>query len=93
MTSFAYESINDVIKAGFDILHENQGNAREEQHKIWFDYSSKTLERLSRSNWMDPSIEMNYLRLATKLIGNNMTPSQKISACLNYLIEVLPYVS
>ena len=91
-TNFAYESINDVITAGLDVLKSMPEELPESQFDIWFKYSEKVLDRLSSSRLIDYSIHINYLRLVTQFIKTNASPSHKLSACLSYLIEILRYI-
>jgi len=88
---FAYDAINDVIKAGLDLIRESQNNVRDSQFDIWLDYSTKMLDRLSR--FTDPSIQINYLRLLLSLqVDRNMNASQKLTSCLEYLMKALQAV-
>ena len=92
--NIAYDAIKDIVDIGIEILREDDRrkvSRLDREFDIWFDYSNRMLDRFSRH--IDPSIQTNYLRLAVKLMGPNLDGKQKLSACLNYLIESLKYVA
>ena len=91
--NIAYDSLNEVVKMGLELLNKYHNELTEDLFKIWFDYSIKVLDMLSGYNRfsksIDPSIQINYLRLAIQLASPYLTATQKLTSCLNYLIEVM----
>jgi len=83
---FAFKSIRELVESGITVLKENTSNCDAERR--WLDYSAKIVELSTRN--FDSSIYLNYLRLLTRLlIQPNITDRDKISKCLDYLLEVL----
>ena len=78
----AYNSIRDVVQAGL-VLAGTSSGISDNQFMMWFVYSSNALD----SKYINPSIYTNYLRL--QLLTPNATASQKLNACLIYLLEVM----
>jgi len=96
--NLAYDSINEVVQNGIELSRSNYNSFSEEQFKIWFDYSTRVLDMLSGTvygrtpRYIEPSIQINYLRLSIQLMNPNIPAIQKLIACLDYLIEVLKYI-
>jgi len=85
---FAFDAIKDVIDAGFELLGRSQYIISDEQFTLWCDYSMKMLALVSK--YGHPAIEVNYLRVLLSVRSNhNLTASQKLSSCIDYLIEAL----
>lgn len=84
-SSRVYNSIKDIVQAGFTLLEANSNDLNNDQFLLWFAYSSSELERVSKS--YNPSIYTNYLRL--QILVSNSSASQKLNACLIYLVEVM----
>jgi len=95
---FASKSIRELIQNGIAesraVSTEEYGADPQKMFYLssrvdrWMDYSQKMVE-LSTKN-LDTTIHLNYLRLLLSMQNNrNVSLSQKINTCLDYLIEVL----
>lgn len=81
---FAYKSIRDLVDEGLKQMRNP--NFNEDLYRAWLSYSQKMLE-ISTQEY-NPNIVLNYLRVSTN-ISYTLSPLQKISLCLDYLIGVL----
>jgi len=79
-----YNSIKDVVEAGF-IISQANANLSHDEYNIWFLYSSGALNNLPGRT--GSSIYNNYLAL--QLMITNSTPTQKLNSCLTYMVEVM----
>ena len=76
--------INDLVSEG---LKQMSNPALDDNmFKIWLDYSKQVLE-ISTKDY-NAAILLNYLRLIMS-IDSQLTPTQKVGVCLDYLIGVL----
>lgn len=80
---FAFDTIKELIQSG---MKEMRYDISDDSFNVWYDYSQKILELATKDN---PTILLNYMRLRSSLYGNNLTPYQKLNACLDYLIKIL----
>lgn len=76
--------INDLISEGLKLM----GNPAldDKMYRIWLDYSKQVLEISTRD--YNAAILLNYLRVIMS-IKPQLSPSQKVGICLDYLIGVL----
>ena len=83
-TEWVRKHINDLVSEG---LKQMSNPALDDNmFKIWLDYSKQVLE-ISTKDY-NAAILLNYLRLIMS-IDSQLTPTQKIGICLDYLIGVL----
>ena len=83
-TEWVRKHINDLVSEG---LNQMSNPALDDNmFKIWLDYSKQVLE-ISTKDY-NAAILLNYLRLIMS-IDSQLTPTQKIGVCLDYLIGVL----
>ncbi len=83
-TEWVRKHINDLVSEG---LKQMSNPALDDNmFKIWLDYSKQVLE-ISTKDY-NAAILLNYLRLIMS-IDSQLTPTQKIGVCLDYLIGVL----
>ena len=76
--------INDLVSEGLKQM--SNPALDDDMFKIWLDYSKQVLE-ISTKDY-NAAILLNYLRLIMS-IDSQLTPTQKIGVCLDYLIGVL----
>ena len=83
-TEWVRKHINDLVSEG---LKQMSNPALDDNmFKIWLDYSKQVLE-ISTKDY-NAAILLNYLRLIMS-IDSQLTPTQKVGVCLDYLIGVL----
>ena len=83
-TEWVRKHINDLVSEG---LKQMSNPALDDNmFKIWLDYSKQVLE-ISTKDY-NAAILLNYLRLIMS-IDSQLTPTQKIGVCIDYLIGVL----
>lgn len=83
-TEWVRKHINDLVSEG---LKQMSNPALDDNmFMIWLDYSKQVLE-ISTKDY-NAAILLNYLRLIMS-IDSQLTPTQKIGVCLDYLIGVL----
>ena len=83
-TEWVRKHLNDLVSEG---LKQMSNPALDDNmFKIWLDYSKQVLE-ISTKDY-NAAILLNYLRLIMS-IDSQLTPTQKIGVCLDYLIGVL----
>ena len=90
----AHKNISELVQDGIKFARTLtiDDDFADKQTNNWLEYSQKMIE-LSTSD-LDPAIHLNYLRLLLSLQGNfGMTSYQKISTCLEYLLEVLKIIN
>ena len=82
-TEWVRKHINDLVSEG---LKQMSNPALDDNmFKIWLDYSKQVLE-ISTKDY-NAAILLNYLRLIMS-IDSQLTPTQKIGVCLDYLINI-----
>jgi preprotein translocase subunit Sec63 len=79
----AFKTIKQLIEDGLKLMNNS---LTESELNIWIDYSQKILELSTKNN---PTILFNYLKLALEVRSKNIQPYQKLSFCIEYLIEML----
>lgn len=83
-TEWVRKHINDLVSEGLKQM--SNPALDDDMFKIWLDYSKQVLE-ISTKDY-NAAILLNYLRLIMS-IDSQLTPTQKIGVCLDYLIGVL----
>lgn len=81
---FAFKYIKEAIDDGLSKM--GRADLNNQICDSWIEYSKKILELTTKD--YNPSILLNYLRIIASL-GTSTAPYQKMSACLEYLIEIL----
>ncbi|MDM8269979.1 hypothetical protein QUW50_13185 [Barnesiella viscericola] len=82
----AFKYIREVIDDGL----QKMGNMTlsPEVCNAWIEYSKKVLELTTQD--YNPSILLNYLRIINNILPKtSITPQNKLSMCLEYLIGIL----
>lgn len=80
----AFKYIKEAIDDGLSKMGNT--NLNNQICDSWIEYSQKILELTTKD--YNPSILLNYLRIIASF-GISTAPYQKMSACLEYLIEIL----
>lgn len=83
-TEWVRKHINDLVSEGLKQM--SNPALDDDMFKIWLDYSKQVLE-ISTKDY-NAAILLNYLRLIMS-IDSQLTPTQKIGVCLDYLIGIL----
>ena len=83
-TEWVRKHINDLVSEGLKKM--SNPALDDNMFKIWLDYSKQVLE-ISTKDY-NAAILLNYLRLIMS-IDSQLTPTQKVGVCLDYLIGVL----
>lgn len=78
--------IQQVIDQGLKLLQSNQ--VTDSTYKIWVEYS-KSMLNIATNN---PTIYSNYLSVILAASNPSMQPSQRLSMCLQYLINIQPII-
>ncbi len=73
--------IQNVINQGLNLM---QLSLTEEQYQIWLEYSKSMLALASKNQ----HIMMNYMQVILSASNPILTPYQRISMCLRYLIGI-----
>lgn len=81
----AFKYIKEVIDDGLSKM--GSANLNNQICDNWIEYSQKILELTTKD--YNPSILLNYLRIIASFEKSIAAPYQKMSACLEYLIEIL----
>lgn len=74
--------IQQVIDQGLKMMQN--GQVSESTYQIWVEYS-KSMLNIATNN---PSIYSNYLSVILAASNPNMQPYQRLSMCLQYLINI-----
>lgn len=81
-----YKYIKEVIDDGLQKMGDR--TITSEVCNAWIEYSKKVLELTTKD--YNPSILLNYLRIINNISStSSITPHNKISMCLEYLIGIL----
>ncbi len=82
----ALRYIKDVIDDGLQKMGDSTLSL--EVCNAWIEYSKKVLELTTKD--YNPSILLNYLRVINNILyTSSITPQNKLSMCLEYLIGIL----
>ncbi len=81
----ALKYIKDVIDDGLQKMGDI--NLSSDVCNAWIEYSKKVLELTTKD--YNPSILLNYLRVINNILYSSITPQNKLSMCLEYLIGIL----
>ena len=73
--------IQNVINQGLNLM---QHSLTEEQYQIWLEYSKSMLALASKNQ----HIMINYMQVILSASNPILTPYQRISMCLRYLISI-----
>lgn len=78
--------IQQAIETGLKFMQNDQ--VTEETYQIWLEYSKSILNIATKN----PSIYSNYLSVILAASDPNLQPHQRLSMCLQYLINILPII-
>ena len=82
-----YILLDGIIRQGLNLMR--QPNTSEKQFRVWVENSKNLLGIISNKN---PIILTNYLNVVVAATNPHFTPSQRLSMCLRYLIEIQPVI-
>ncbi len=76
-------AILNVINEGLSLMRSSTG-VTEQHYQIWLDYSRRILSMIVKN----PNILINYQNVIISAADPSLTPLQRLSMCLRYLINI-----